>query len=494
MEFDLNSLHLMSLQELAIRRLAVQLCNQPQMLAYAVKIDPDARYEKEHETTMYDLLKDLLTEVPLPPSMKHELFSLMKSVSREIIKWLELHECYLDPYNLNVCEMENLEHLCWTSLGSVDYRETAVALIRHKKLGMTQRYKLACLYCLEEDIIELWRKMPEKSRKSYYDADPANLKQPDLVIIWTFILEGEVDNFLRYLAERGIFRPSMNHLAFECAATRGYRTAAQYFYEKLTFDEREDLLLNTAISVAGRRSNDYYFYMDERQQFGDVLCYLMSVMQPEQLRTLISRHPCETLKCVLDWPRQDAFIELAKSVFPGLSKPTYIRVLSYLSRNSSWGYNHSKIFQEFFMLSPSDLSYALQIYNDMLQDFFRSDDIETVKFLFRRMDDQEKDAHVLGSAGRSIYYELVKEGKWDLMKLYLEEVQMSRGDRRRIVKYFSRSRALRLEKEEFQRFKDFMNNTDFDIQEEESRGLETVRKCLMPLKSVYDKCKYFLFR
>ncbi|KAF8789781.1 hypothetical protein HNY73_007694 [Argiope bruennichi] len=444
--FDLNSLHLMSLQGLAMRRLAVQLCCHRKMLAYAVQTDSAARRQKEHETKMYDLLKGLLPEVPLAQAMKHELFSVMKSVSREIIKWLDIHENYLGPCNLN--DLEHLKHLCWTSLGCVDYRETAAALIRHEKLGVAQRYKLACLYCLEEDIRELWRKMPERSKRSYYDAKSPNLKQPGLVLIWTFILKGKEKKLLKFLEENGNFYPSIDHLGFECAAIRGYRTAAQYFYEMLKSEEKEELLMKTAMSVAMQRSNDYFFYMEERQQLGDVLFYLMSVMQPYEQKILLWHHPCETLKCALDWPRQDAFIELAKSVYPFLSLRTYIRVIFNLSRNSSWGYNHSKLFQEFFMLEPFDFSLALIVYNDILRDFIRSDDIETVKFLFRHLDAQGKDEPVLGSIGSFINYELMKEGKWDLMNLFIEEVKISESNRRRNVKFFSESRGLHLEMEE----------------------------------------------
>ncbi|XP_055925874.1 uncharacterized protein LOC129957545 [Argiope bruennichi] len=503
-EFDLSSLHFKSLQELAMRKLAVQLCCHRKMLAYAGQTDSAARRQKEHETTMYDLLKDLLSEAKVPQTMKHELFSLMKSVSREIIKWLDLHENYLGPCNLN--EMENLEHLCWTALGSIDYPDTAATLIRLEKLHLTQRYKLACLYCLEEDIRELWRKMPEKSKKSYYDADPANLKQPYLVIVWTFILKGKEKKCLRYFAEKGKFHPSINHFGFESAATCGYRTATQYFYEKLTFEEREKVLMKTAMSVASRRSNDYYFYMEERQQLGDVLFYLMSVMQPYEQKILLSHRPCEILKCVLDWPRQDAFIEFAKSAYPSLSLRAYIRVLFNLSRRSSWGYNHSKLFQEFFLLDPLDFSLSLIVYNDILRDFIRSDDIETVKFLFRHLDEQKKDEAVLGSTGSFINYELIKEGKWDLLNLFIEEVKLSESGRRRNVKFFSESRGLHQEKENIESLlkvnnfidifdqENIQDNTDLDIPKEEIKEPNSARKRLMPLKAVYDKCINFLFR
>ncbi|XP_055925355.1 uncharacterized protein LOC129957251 [Argiope bruennichi] len=502
--FDLSSLHFMSLQALAMRRFAVQLCCHRKMLAYAVQTDSAARRQKEHETTMYDLLKDLLTEVPLPPSMKHELFSLMKSVSREIIKWLDLHEDYLGPCNLN--EMENLKHLCWTSLGSVDYRETVAALIRHEKLDLTQRYKLACLYCLEEDIRELWRKMPEKSKKSYYDVKSAILEQPDLAVIWTFIIKGEVKKILRYLKENGKFSPSINHLGFECSAILGYRTAAQYFYEKLKSEEKEELLIKTSMSVAMQRSKDYYFYMEERQESGDVLFYLMSVMQLYEQKILFSHFPCETLKCVLDWPRQDAFIELAKSEYPSISVRAYYRVLLNLSRNSSWGYNHSKLFQEFFLLDQLDFSFALVAYNIILRDFIRSDDIETVKFLFRHLDAQGKDEHVLVSTGSFINYELMKEGKWELMNQFIEDVKLSESGRRRNLKLFSENRGLN-HKERILIIinesnssvlgilEDIQDNTDLEIQEEEEIiEPKAVRKRLMPLKAAYDKCIDFLFR
>ncbi|KAF8789780.1 uncharacterized protein LOC129957402 [Argiope bruennichi] len=502
--FDLSSLHFISLQELAMRRLAVKLCCHRKMLAYAGQTDSAARRQKEHETTMYDLLKNLLPEAPLPQTMKHELFSLMKSVSREIIKWLDLHEDYLGPCNLN--EMENLKHLCWTSLGSVDYRKTAAALIRHEKLGVAQRYKLACLYCLEEDIRELWQKMPEKSKKSYYDAKSVNVRDPDLAIIWTFIIKGEVKKILRYLKENGRFHPSINHLGFECAAIFGYRTAAQYFYEKLTFEEKEELLIKTAMSVALQRSKDYYFYMEERQESGDVLFYLMSVMQSYEQKILFSHFPCEILKCVLDWPRQDAFIELAKSEYPSISGRAYYRVLLNLSRNSSWGYNHSKLFQQFFLLDPLDFNFALVAYNTILRDFIRSDDIETVKFLFRHLVAQGKDEHVLVSTGSFINFELMKEGKWELMNLFIEEVKLSESGRRRNLKLFSENRGLN-HKERIQRLinesnstvlyilEDVQNNTDLEIQEEEEREEpKAVKKLLIPLKAAYDKCIDFLFR
>ncbi|KAF8789778.1 hypothetical protein HNY73_007691 [Argiope bruennichi] len=100
----------------------------------------------------------------------------------------------------------------------------------------------------------------------------------------------------------------------------------------------------------------------------------------------------------------------------------------------------------------------------------------------------------------------MKEGKWELMNQFIEDVKLSESGRRRNLKLFSENRGLN-HKERILIIinesnssvlgilEDIQDNTDLEIQEEEEIiEPKAVRKRLMPLKAAYDKCIDFLFR
>ncbi|GFX28465.1 hypothetical protein TNCV_1152741 [Trichonephila clavipes] len=75
--------------------------------------------------------------------------------------------------------------LSWTSLGTIDAKKTAEAVIKDENLPVTKRYEIACTYCLKDEILKLWRELSETNKDDYL-----NHKGPIPVMCLTFLFIG----------------------------------------------------------------------------------------------------------------------------------------------------------------------------------------------------------------------------------------------------------------------------------------------------------------
>ncbi|GIX99030.1 uncharacterized protein CDAR_518971 [Caerostris darwini] len=130
------------------------------------------------------------------------------NIEMEILKWKYYHDEFL---NKKLFEFFLTRKHCWTSLGTIDYKKTAELLVRGPELDIVKRYKLACVYCLCDDIQSIWESLPEKVQNLFYNKKDADgVRQQKLVVLWTYAL---------------------NQYAFKFAALNGNKIAAEYFFK-----------------------------------------------------------------------------------------------------------------------------------------------------------------------------------------------------------------------------------------------------------------------
>ncbi|KAF8789766.1 uncharacterized protein LOC129957173 [Argiope bruennichi] len=427
-----------TLEDLALRRAAVILCSCPNMYMFAARMK-DATKE-EFEPEIDKISRNIVANFSLPLMLEQDLLGAMKAVSREIIKWVKFHENFLEQYDGVLSRLENLEHICWTRLGTVDYEKTAQVLIRNKKLSTEQCFKLACLYCFFQDIKELWKEVPYSYKKVFFKVNPLPITEPRIVVFFYCLLNR------RGYQEELILPPEQRDLSsifeymFEYVALQGYRTATQYFFHKLNLLDRLHIITRLAVRVAKMRSFDRCFYLHEYQKYSDVLRFLMSHMRVSEQRELCRSAPFETLKCLLDWPWQFEFLRHAKYIlqFYLLTNEKYSRLLFILAHNSSSGFNYPKLFRIFFRMSPKKYkNYTLTHYSHFLPEFIKINDVVTVKFILRHLNVKEKVKLLANkSMGCNFIPALVTAGKWDFLRLFIRESQLANESKDRLVAYF----------------------------------------------------------
>lgn len=76
------------------------------------------------------------------------------------------------------------KEFCWTPHGAIDKKKKAQVRVKDEKLDVIRRQNLAWNYCLENDFVLLWNKVPKLYRKCFCnEEDPRNIWHPEFIVI-----------------------------------------------------------------------------------------------------------------------------------------------------------------------------------------------------------------------------------------------------------------------------------------------------------------------
>ncbi|WP_419215007.1 hypothetical protein [Wolbachia endosymbiont of Rhagoletis cingulata] len=451
-----------SLEHMAFIRIATTLWNQDDIGALTAKFYFRSLILSERRREWQTIEDEVIGKVPgllLPESMKKRALYFIKPIGLEILKWKEYHEDLLSDRRF---VRKNLNRLCWTPQGTVDKKKTAEVLIKDENLDITKRYKLACIYCLENDILELWNKMPESRRKSFYnEEDPRYVNQQDLVVLWTYDIKGEVNKLDSMIERRWQSNCSPYQYAFEYAAVGGNKSAAEYFLQKLTPQERKESLVRSAGYVAKRRCTSGGNRTDfPKEHYADVLCFLLSQMDEEEQIEVFKSYPYEVLKCFLDWPWQSLFMETARRIWPFLSEEGYNLLLRLIVNKTIDGYkdyNYQKLFAMFWQQSPATHKrYVIDECSNglLLSKMLSIEDEGNTRLILKDATLIEKKKLIFSSRGEDICQDLIYGNKWDFLEFFIRECIPSNDEMVKFREEFKECMTWCCSKEEFAKSKD----------------------------------------
>ncbi|KAF8788840.1 hypothetical protein HNY73_006844 [Argiope bruennichi] len=446
-DYQLKSLRRLSLEDISLRRVAVLLLSDPFKYMYQTTVENE--HGEKRVVSRDEQFKSIVAELGLPESMRGPLVNIMNLIFQEARDWLRFHETFLKLSHSRFYNGKYMKHVHWTYMGTVNYRKTAEAIIRDENLSIDRRFWLACLYCLEDDIQDLWQKLPPLSKKSFFNnGDPDRYDPPsEIIVFWTCILSGreyKIDSF-HMGAERRF--SSIYQYAFEFFAYKGYETATQYFFEKLTCEEKDASLLRTAQAVVVEGGPFFKLYYD-------VSCYLLSQLNVEQFQKVLEDSPGAVLKIFLIWPRQDVLIEVAKLALPYFQRSDYESLPYYLYRQFQLKYQSRKLLWDLLLVMPKDSRHSTFYLNE----FFTNENPEMFKFVFRNMDPAETLEFFLNDIILNHCCDLMEEGKWDCLEFFIRESRLSKEGREKFAVTFNSIFASLLELEILERFTNMMND------------------------------------
>ncbi|GBN12135.1 hypothetical protein AVEN_4131-1 [Araneus ventricosus] len=457
--------NVLPLKDIAVRRMVAVLFKESDILAsvrnFHCKSIIFLGYEnlKVWQEAVEDKLSDKISKIGLPAPLTKLLIDTSKPMGRQIPGWKTFHEEYLfDSLEEGIpFDVPILESLCWTAAGELDYRKTAEELIRSDFMDIVKRYQLASLYCLEDYIRLFWEELPEEKKMYFYDQKRHFQigKQP-LQFWWPYIIRGEQSRqeFLtRFYRIQGI---TFHQYAFQYSAVRRNKAAAVYFFQKLTQEEKEASLMSTTEDLVDWRSFTHSAFPKEK--VSEMLCYLLSVMTPDQQMQLFEKWPYRVLGCFLRWPLQDHFSEIADIIlnfFPASYYNTFLKDMYECFKNS--GYYFQKLFPEFFLRIPFEFRKSFVDRQREPFSYFAHilmlEDKEALATTLRCVDDATRAGIVFSDFALDYFRSSIPRGRWDVVAVFLREARLSKDDRERL-------KEMNIQTRRWTRFFQFLDETD----------------------------------
>lgn len=316
-----------SLEHIALVKIVVSLWNQNDVMTLMVNLRSPLCIRDEEWQKIEDRVIEKVPQLLLPELLKETLISFVKPIGLQIFKWMQ-HVCKVFDLHVDLVAV-----LCWTSQGTIDRKKTAEVLITYENLDILKRFIFASIYCLEDSILELWKKMPQNLRASILKGEYLGTRKQNLVYFWAHsiqkgcILYKSIELF-------------SHHFFFESSATAKNRAATEYFLRNLTPREREKSLVRTA----------------KRMSDADVLYFLLLQMDTEQQTEALKCIPYKILLLFLDWPYQAFFTETTKSVWEFLCEFHYVDLIQRIVGKINRGFkdwNYEELLVEFLQKIPN---------------------------------------------------------------------------------------------------------------------------------------------
>ncbi|GFY62445.1 uncharacterized protein TNIN_146021 [Trichonephila inaurata madagascariensis] len=397
MEFSLIS----SLKEMTKRRVAVSLWNHDDI----VTLIKTGRFHSflysdkfQKGDILYDRIIGKVEKLLLPTTLEDALKETIHPIGFEILKFNNFQEKYLGEDNHF---FDNEIKIHWTYQGTIDKVRTAMSFVKDDKIDCTLRYKIACIYCLEDDIPILWEKMSEDDKKILFRADSM---APYRVLIYFW--GSEMKNELFDLHELRTRNENIYVDAMEYVAYSGNVAATQYFFQKLSDEEKskEELKLTKSIVKRVEFSKEYYF---------EVLHFLLLQMSEINQLKVLQTSSYDLLCCFLEWPLQPYFNDLAGLLWSYLAPTDFEDLLWHIAIRSMQQKGAGCDFQSFFsrLWLDSPLHFKKYIisqeqWQHLVCHLYETGDTGSANLLLEMATAEQVERFITGNLGLHLSYSL----------------------------------------------------------------------------------------
>ncbi|GFT25438.1 uncharacterized protein NPIL_519701 [Nephila pilipes] len=256
------------------------------------------------------------------PLLQKELFTLVRLISYEIDKWFKDHNDIIH------CNSEIQYSFQWKSQGKIDREETAKILITNETLRVSERYGLACYYYLEEEAFYLWNRMTNAEKKRFYEGAifipfwfVNKWERQERTVPWSYFAWVYVHN---PLGLRNIF-------------------------PKLKGSQKLEFLR----SILFRRSIDY-----------EDMLFCLSEIDVSEHEDVFKACSAQVLECLLNWPLQSEFINVSNHLLPYITEKDFRDLLESIIYSRIMvgfkDYDYVRLLQEFWAVSPSHFKESVK--------------------------------------------------------------------------------------------------------------------------------------
>ncbi|GBM60822.1 hypothetical protein AVEN_162083-1 [Araneus ventricosus] len=278
-----------------------------------------------HQQEMFEKFMRILSNINLPPFLKHKIAWLIIPIIHESDYWRAEHIFLTEDVNIDL-----QSYLRWRSSGMIDWKKTAENLVQTQKLDVTKRFLLSCLYCLKDYVFAIWNEMSAIQKESIIQD-----KEFSVVEHWV--------RWLKHGTEINWSRILRNYIASNHQFFHETPLSLSCFAQELTPGERQEYfrhhIRNSAVC------ND------------DLLVYLHQV-EPNERLNMFREHAYHILFLHLEWPNQERFMYVVNSMWGYLREDEFLYLFLYLTARQQQmrrDFDYSKLAQEFWQESPDHL-------------------------------------------------------------------------------------------------------------------------------------------
>ncbi|GFU19946.1 uncharacterized protein NPIL_320992 [Nephila pilipes] len=323
------------------------------------------RQEIEQWHTAVDKQCQRLMEV-IPRCMKQGVQAWLNRIALEYLSYSRRQEMLFGVSRYFLMDVLTVES--WTKAGRLDEKKLAERMLKDERLTVLQRYRMACVYCQDVHIQELWNGLTEEEKRLILSSDNPNSSQENhpLVLLWS-----------RQMEEEFTFRRNYQWCkAAELAVRYGNRAALISCWNKLK--ERwkklgkhtwQKIVIKMALkSLEGRQriQQESQIYLDWKgclilskfprtvfvesfacynlpSYYSEFMCFFLSQMDQELQLTFFkqafqSRLSDFVLECYLDWSHRDDFIPTMSRLWGIIPKDKFGQYLLTLASKYAESY------------------------------------------------------------------------------------------------------------------------------------------------------------
>ncbi|CAL1297407.1 unnamed protein product [Larinioides sclopetarius] len=280
------------------------------------------------------IVNQRLSEIFPSRTLRKSVVNLFMPISLEVVMWGYDHREVNNGF-FSCMDMWNCFR--WNSLGIIDREQTVKLIIAKRNIRMTDRFCLACNYELKEDILEMWKNMPEDDMERV-----AGMVHSPIIDRWVHCLqEGGVPE-TRELVDAFLgARPIIS----ECSRSAALRV----LFPELS---KEDRFRCLTCSIRHRETHP------------DDLRYCLSQLDSSQQTEVYRRHTFWVLKSFLHWPVQSAFLDLMDQMWSFLTVLDFgdlLHVILCQIIMKGWeDFDYVYILQNVWRQSPDDFKDSIK--------------------------------------------------------------------------------------------------------------------------------------
>ncbi|XP_055950707.1 uncharacterized protein LOC129984777 [Argiope bruennichi] len=265
-----------------------------------IRTIPHAEYRRLKKQLEMDIKK-----LNLSVALQKRMESYITPIFCEIEEWL--NACFLiwakkDDTMLVV--MKSIPH-CWSTDGTLDRAKSAKLIARNNNLLLINRFIFACIYCVYEEIQNLWEQLTPKDKAYFLEENSLHSYLNSIIKEWITYLESWLNKDWQF-----------------CVAW----ILGTKLWEMNVYVMKRVLLALTPIE----RSHYLLQALIDKEVDSDVMRFCLMIMTRDELELVCKASAVQVFKGLASWPLRTCFTEIIDKFWPYITVEEFTDLVSML--------------------------------------------------------------------------------------------------------------------------------------------------------------------